>query len=103
MMLNPVVYEAGETIIKQGEMGEEMYFVSRGQVEALDAAGKVLRTLTDGEFFGEISLLLAQPRSASVRAATTCDLFVLHKADFDRALKDHPQFAESLRELVRER
>ena len=90
MMLNPVVYEAGETIIRQGEMGQEMYFISRGQAEAHDAAGKVLRTLTDGEFFGEISLLLAQPRSASVRAATTCDLFVLHKADFDRALEGFP-------------
>ncbi len=103
MMLNPVVYEAGETIITQGEMGQEMYFISRGQAEAFDASGKVLRVLTDGDFFGEVSLLLAQPRGASVRALTTCDLFVLHKADFDRVLKDHPQFAESLRELVKKR
>ena len=103
MMLNPVVFEAGETIIQQGEMGQEMYFISRGQAEAFDSTGKVLRVLTDGDFFGEVSLLLAQPRGASVRALTTCDLFVLHKADFDRVLKDHPQFAESLRELVKKR
>ena len=63
----------------------------------------MLGALSDGEFFGEISLLLSQPRTASVRAATPCNLFVLHKADFDRVLKDHPQFAASLRETVRKR
>ena len=103
MMLKPVVHEAGETIIREGDTGNEMYFVCRGQVEVLDRAGKLLGTLSDGEFFGEISLLLSQPRTASVRAATACNLFVLHKADFDRVLKDHPQFAGSLRETVKKR
>ena len=103
MMLKPVVYDAGETIIREGEMGSEMYFISRGQAEVSDAAGKIKSTLRDGEFFGEISLLLARPRTASVRAATACNLFVLHKADFDRVLKDHPHFADSLRETVKKR
>ena len=103
MMLKPVVHEAGEIIIREGDTGNEMYFVCRGQVEVLDRAGKLLGALSDGEFFGEISLLLSQPRTASVRAATACNLFVLYKADFDRVLKDHPQFAGSLREIVKKR
>ena len=100
MTLEPVVYEAGETIIRQGETGREMYFLCRGQVEAFDDKGKVLSTLGDGAFFGEISLLREQPRSASVRAVTPCDLFVLDKADFDRALEQYPQFASAIREIV---
>ena len=85
MMLEPGGLRGRRDIIKQGEMGEEMYFICRGQVEVLDATGTGAATLADGEFFGEMSLLLAQPRTASIRATTACDLFVLHKADFDRA------------------
>ena len=103
MMLKPIVYGAGDYIIKKGEIGNEMFFICRGQVEVLDGAGKVLSTLYDGDFFGELSLLLSQARSASIRAVKVCDLFVLDKADFKRVLDQHPQFAESLREMAKSR
>ena len=63
----------------------------------------MLSALGDGEFFGEISLLLSQPRTASVRAATPCNLFVLHKADFDRVLRNFPDLAGTLRDNARQR
>ena len=50
-----------------------------------------------------MSLLTAGPRTASVRATTSCDLFVLDQADFHRALKDAPQFASTLRQVVQSR
>ena len=103
MMLKPVVYSAGDFIIKKGDIGNEMYFICRGKVEVLDGEGKVLSTLYDGDFFGELSLLLSQVRSASIRAAKACDLFVLDKADFKRVLDQHPQFAASLREMAKSR
>ncbi len=103
MMLKPVVYSPGEYIIRKGEMGSEMYFICRGQVEVLDDAGATLKTMGDGDFFGELSLLFSQPRTASIRADTPCDLFVLSTGDFNRILQDHPRFAESLRQAVRER
>ena len=81
----------------------EMYFICRGQVEVLDGAGKVLNTLDAGDFFGEMSLLLSKPRTASIRAATSCDLFYLDQSDFHRVLKDHPQFAKTLRETAQSR
>ena len=80
-----------------------MYFLSRGSVEVVDAAGKVVKTMHEGDFFGELALLSDQPRSATVRAATPCDLFVLKQADFKRALKEYPQFAESVNEIARTR
>jgi glucose-6-phosphate 1-dehydrogenase len=103
MMLRPIVYSPGEYIIRKGDMGREMYFICRGQVEVLDGAGKLLNTLDEGNFFGETSLLLSQPRTASIRAATSCNLFVLDKSDFQRILKDHSQFAHSIREIARTR
>jgi CRP-like cAMP-binding protein len=50
-----------------------------------------------------IALLWSRPRTASVRARTPCDLFVLGKADLDHLLKDFPQFAGSIREAARRR
>jgi glucose-6-phosphate 1-dehydrogenase len=103
LMLKSVTCAAGDYIIRQGEMGREMYFVARGQVEVVDADGRSVRVLGEGDFFGELSLLLSKPRSSSVRAVTPCDLFVLEQHDFNDALKAHPDFAASLQEAVRTR
>ena len=62
-----------------------------------------VKTLKDGDFFGEIAILLSTPRTATVRAKTGCDLFVLDKADFQRILHDHPQFADGVAKVARER
>ncbi len=103
MALKPVVFAAGDVIFRQGETGSEMAFVSRGQAEAIDAAGKRITTYGEGDFFGELSLLLSKPRSASIRALTPCDLFILEKADFDGVLRNHPDFAATLRATARSR
>jgi glucose-6-phosphate 1-dehydrogenase len=103
MMLRPVAYGPGDVIIRQGDVGREMYVIARGRVEVLDGAGRQLRELRDGEFFGELSLLASEPRSASVRAVSACDLFVLDQRDFNDVLHSHPQFAASLHEAARSR
>jgi glucose-6-phosphate 1-dehydrogenase len=103
MMLQPVVFSAGDYIIRKGDPGSEMYIICRGQVEVLDAAGKRLTVLGEGDFFGELSLLLSAPRTASIRAIASCDLFVLGQSDFNRVLTVYPQFANSLREAARKR
>ena len=95
LVLKPAVFSAGDTIVAKGESGAEMYFVARGEVEVVDGE-KVLITLGQGNFFGEKSLMLAEPRSASVRAKTQVDLYVLDKSDFMKVLKDHPKFARSI-------
>ena len=95
LVLKPAVFAAGDLIVTKGEPGAEMYFVARGEVEVLDGE-RVLSTLGEGNFFGEKSLLLAEPRSASVRARSQCDVYVLDKSDFIKVLKDHPKFARSI-------
>jgi len=96
MMLRPVVYSPGEYVFKVDEPGNEMYFICRGQVEALNKAGKVLTTIGEGGYFGEVSLMFSKPRTASIRAATSCNLFVLDGSDFNRVVKTHPDIAKSL-------
>jgi glucose-6-phosphate 1-dehydrogenase len=103
LMVRPAVAPAGKTMVRYGEDGDEMYFICRGQAEVLDRAGKLLTVLGEGSFFGELSLLLSRPRTATVRAVTPCDLFVLGRADFDKVLRDQPQLAASLTENARRR
>jgi CRP-like cAMP-binding protein len=103
MALRPKQAALGELIIKKGDMGKEMYLIVRGEVEVLDELGNVIKTLKDGEIFGEIAILMSKPRTANVRAQTPCDFFVLEKADFNRILHDHQQFAEAICRIAQER
>jgi glucose-6-phosphate 1-dehydrogenase len=103
MMLKPAVYAAGDNIVVKGDTGREMYFINRGEAETLDANGNVIRTLRDGDFFGEIALLLSRPRTATVRAKTDCDMFILEQTDFKRILRDFPEFAHSVLQVARDR
>jgi CRP-like cAMP-binding protein len=48
-------------------------------------------------------LLTSQPRTATVRAVTHCDLFLLEKSDFARALRDRPQYLDSIKEVAEAR
>lgn len=103
MALGPNTVEAGDTIININDPAGEMYFICRGEVDVIDATGKTVKVLKDGDFFGEVGLLLSTPRTATVRARTLCDLFVLKKSDFSRILREHPQFAEAMLKVARER
>ena len=103
LALRPEVLAPGEILVHKGDMGREMYVVVRGQVEVLDDAGTVVATLKDGDVVGEIALVANRPRTATVRARTACDLMALDKTSFSRILRDHPQFAETVTRVARER
>jgi voltage-gated potassium channel len=102
--LSPVVFSPGDYIVKAGELGFEMYFISQGSVDVLSPDEKaVYATLTAGQFFGEIALLLSKPRNATVRAQEYCDLYRLDKESFDRVIGNYPAFADTMRELAAKR
>ena len=76
-----------------------MYFLVKGVVEVCSEDGKtVFKTLSDGSFFGELSLLFQQKRSASIRAVNHCDLFILTRKDFHTVLKKFPLFAKQMKQ-----
>ena len=103
MMLKPDTCPAGESIIRKGEEGDRMYLISKGEVEVLDDKGQPKAELHEGNFFGELSLLNSTPRTATVRARTSCDLYVLSREDFNNALKEYPEFANNLMDIVKQR
>ncbi|MCB1307625.1 MAG: cyclic nucleotide-binding domain-containing protein, partial [Leptospiraceae bacterium] len=104
LKLQPAVYTPGDYVFRKGESGSTMFFIIRGSVEVIAEDGKtVYAMLTEGNFFGEIALLLKQPRTASVRAVEYCDLYTLDQDTFNNVIEDYPEFAHHVRQMARQR
>jgi putative ABC transport system ATP-binding protein len=88
-------YPAGETIIRQGEPGEEFFLISDGEVDVMRADHEIAR-LGHGDFFGEVALISGEPRNATVQATEPLETFVLGKADFQSAIDESAPFREQL-------
>ncbi len=102
--LKPVVFTPGDIVVRAGELGFDMYFISRGSVDVVSADGRrVYVTLNEGQFFGEIALLLSTPRTATIRAREYCDLYRLDKAAFDQVIGRYPDFAATIKRLADQR
>jgi len=97
----------GETIIRQGEAGEECYVLRSGRVEVLTSGAqgdeRMLATLDPGSLFGEAALLTDEPRNATVRATEPCTLLALRRTDLLEVLGADRQTRERMLELVRMR
>jgi len=102
--LRPVVYTPGDFIFKEGDLGNEMHFVIRGRLEVLSGDGMIVYSeLSDGDFFGEIALFKNRPRTASIRAITFSDLYVLDKEAFEVVLKNYPDIASHIKTIAEQR
>ena len=102
--LEPVF--SGDFIIRRGEIGEEMFFVREGLCEVVvgvPETGATVSTISTGGFFGEVALTQRVVRSASVRAATYCELLVLHRSDFEYVMEFYTELRRMLAGVGTER
>jgi CRP/FNR family cyclic AMP-dependent transcriptional regulator len=94
----------GETIFMKGDAGASLFAVCSGMVEVLvpSAEGKnaVINLVNAGEIFGEIALLDGHPRTTDALAFTDCILMVLERRDFLPLLREQPEIAVRLLELL---
>jgi voltage-gated potassium channel len=92
-------FAPGEILVHEGDVGDEMYFLTKGQVEVLRGDPSCqLKILREGSFFGEVAILRDAPRAATIRALSDVEVYVLQRdgvlrlaradANFDRYLKD---------------
>jgi ABC-type multidrug transport system fused ATPase/permease subunit len=100
-------FPAGEEIIHQGDPGDKLYIVQRGQVEvvASDLFGQArpLAALREGDYFGEMALLNDMPRAATVRARSPVQVYSLSKGDFTGLLNATPQLRDMMEHVMAER
>ncbi len=88
-------FEAGATIFSEGEPGNEMYLIKSGRVKVIRSektGSKVLSVLGAGNLFGEMALIEAKPRSATVVAMEKTEVLVLTFSDLERIISNKPEF-----------
>ena len=95
-------FSAGSVIIKKGEPGDVMYIVKEGTVEVRDGR-RVLDTVGPGGVVGEVALIDARERSASVVAKTECQLLPINEEQFVLLVERMPYFALQVMRVLAQR
>jgi type IV pilus assembly protein PilB len=101
-------YAPQQTIVREGGAGDAAYLVVSGLVavrhkDADSGVEFLLAELGPGQMFGEMALITGKPRTASVMAIEQTSCAVLERADFERALQEHPGIALALARVMAER
>ncbi|KAJ3027008.1 UNVERIFIED_CONTAM: anaphase-promoting complex subunit Hcn1 [Siphonaria sp. JEL0065] len=91
----------GDFIIKQGDSGNEMYFILSGKVNVYVNGTKVV-SLYDGAYLGEVSLITRHLRTATVQAVLPCVLYKLTRQDFHAVINEFPDMRSRIDKLARE-
>jgi CRP/FNR family transcriptional regulator, cyclic AMP receptor protein len=94
--------EEGKSLTREGAAGSEFFVIVDGEV-AVTKDGSEIRTMGEGDFFGEISLLEDRPRTATVTAKTPLRFFVLTRQNFRTLLAKQPELEEKVTGALRER
>jgi hypothetical protein len=100
--LERLTVPAGTVVVAEGEAGDRFYLIESGSV-AVTAEGRELRQEGAGDFFGEIALLRAVPRTATVTTTSDTQLWVLGREDFLSALDGSSEVRTRAEDVVRRR
>jgi putative ABC transport system ATP-binding protein len=101
-------YLKGEIIIREGDHGDEFFLIGQGVVDVrkrTDGARDAhLAALQAGDFFGERSLMVGEPRNATcIAASNDVEVFALDKAAFNQALESSPSFRDQIQSIFFQR
>ncbi len=100
-------FARGATLFRKGEMGDKVYVIENGQVEAVDEdpgkGEKVIRTMGPGDHFGEIALIRRIPRTLTVRAVTDVDVLTIKAGAFASLFAGVPVLRDSFHQMMQQR
>jgi CRP-like cAMP-binding protein len=98
LSLQAEIYLPNDYLIYKDDIGDEMYFISIGSVNIIAPDNsKVIKTLEQGDFFGEIALINNSRRMCSVIAQTLCLVFALKRKNFNEILHSFPDLLKKIR------
>ena len=105
--LQKKTFASGEMIVRQGDTGDSLYIIASGLVKVTkwERSGKSreLARLHTGDYFGEMSLLAGQPRSADIVALTDTTTLIVYKADMDRIVHEYQTIAVHFSKVLSKR
>jgi CRP-like cAMP-binding protein len=91
----------GQILISQGEKAADaFYMISSGRCTVWIKKGSAMIKVADlgpDQYFGEKALVTNEPRAATVRAETACELYVLYKEDFNTIIMHNPSIAQEIK------
>ncbi|MFN7976429.1 MAG: cyclic nucleotide-binding domain-containing protein [Acidobacteriota bacterium] len=97
----------GDLIMVEGEPGDSLFVLTDGsvRVHVKNASGRStsIRDMEGGSFFGEISIVYGQPRTATITCATECELLELSRASLDAMSGSHPSVSKVLKDFCDQR
>lgn len=100
-------YAKNAVVLTEGEMGDSLYLIQSGKVKVVigDEEGRelILKILGPGDFFGEMSMIDKQPRSASVTTIEPATFLVLSNAAFERCVEEAPRIANMVMRILAQR
>ena len=100
-------FEPGEIIVSESEPGDSLFVLASGSVRVYvrnaENRNKEVRLLEQGAFFGEISLLSGNPRTATITAATPVEILELDRRTLDSIAAQHPHVPRIIREFYEKR
>jgi CRP-like cAMP-binding protein len=99
--------KAGATVIKEGDLSTSMYGLAEGLLQVRVARegdqDLVIASMEPGEFFGEMSLLAGEPRSATIVAHVDSVVFEIRQRDFSEILEKRRELVDSISHMIAER
>ncbi|MDD5482557.1 MAG: YhjD/YihY/BrkB family envelope integrity protein [Kiritimatiellae bacterium] len=105
LLLNKLIreYDPGDVVFSEDEPGGEMYFVFDGGVD-LSKAGRILKRVGPGEYFGEMSMLINTPRTATATVVSEdTQLIGVNAGNFDAIMRENPDIVLALLKEMAER
>jgi Small-conductance mechanosensitive channel len=100
------VYAPGESIVRMGKEGNSMFVIVRGNVNVQipeNGLVKTVNSLGENDFFGEMSLLTGEPRSATVVAAEETEVLQIHKLALQPIFEGNPELMKTICEIIEKR
>jgi CRP-like cAMP-binding protein len=96
-VVEEIDYPVGDIIIKEGDAGDTLFLMVRGEVSVIKGLGEIneieIDRMADGEYFGEMALFEDTVRSVSIRTEKPSAFMVLHKQEFKEIVREYPQIA----------
>jgi voltage-gated potassium channel len=104
LSLHPIVTQPGGFLVTDGDAADGIYFIAGGALEVVSADGDTVHgTLSAGDYFGDLTLLLDENRSASVRSVDFSEVFWLQADAYQRIRSAYPDLREVLTKSSQER
>ena len=97
----------GDIIVTENEPGDSLFVITTGRVKVFTRNPKgqhvPLASLVDGDFFGEVSVLTGKPRTATITAASECEILELDKTTLDEIAEKHPRVRKVMEQFLADR